>query len=158
MYDTNQNCAIIDLDDYERVSKYHWLKDPKSGYWRCTSITKEYGRVLLHRFIMNCPKGKVVDHKFLNRDDNRKSELRVCTTTDNNRNTSIPVGKSGYRGITVTKSGKFAVRIWVNNKAKNLGTFDRLEEAVKIRREAEKKYFGEYKVSREVLKEGKVLD
>ena len=37
MYDSNGNSTLIDIDDYEKVSKYHWIKDKNNrGYWRCT--------------------------------------------------------------------------------------------------------------------------
>lgn len=102
MYDSNGNSTLIDIDDYERVSQYHWIKDINNkGYWRCTKRTKEYGRMLLHRFIMNFPNG-LVDHKFHNLDDNRKSMLRPCSSNDNCRNKSISVSKTGHRGITLT--------------------------------------------------------
>ena len=145
MYDSNGNSTLIDTDDYERVSEYHWIKDTNNkGYWRCTKRTKEHGRMLLHRFIMNFPKG-LVDHKFHDLDDNRKNMLRSCNRNENNRNRHSTVGKSGYKGVTITPYGKYQARIYVNNKPVYLGTFDNIEQAVKIREEAEIKYFGEFR-------------
>lgn len=46
--------------------------------------------------------------------------------------------------------GKWVAMICVNKKHKNLGTFDTFEEAVKTRIEAEKKYFGQYRVENEL--------
>ena len=50
--------------------------------------------------------------------------------------------KSGARGIWLTKSGKYHAVISVNNKRHCLGTFERIEDAVAARHEAEMKYFG----------------
>lgn len=144
MYDSNGNFTLIDTDDFDKVSKYHWIKDSSNGYWRCTKITKQHRRMLLHRFVMNFPIG-FVDHKFHNLDDNRKSMLRPCNRNDNNRNKKSAIGKSGHKGITITPYGKFQARIYVDNKQVYLGTFDKIEEAIKIREEAEIKYFGEFR-------------
>ena len=147
MFDRRGNSVLLDLEDYSKVSKYHWLKDPSNNYWRCTRKTKEHGRMLLHRFIMGMPsRSVVVDHKFHNLDDCRKSQLRCCSQTENMHNSYFDVSKSksGHRGITLTPKGKFQARIWLNDKMIYLGTFDKLEEAIKIREEAEIKYFGEY--------------
>ena len=45
--------------------------------------------VKLHRFITDCPVGMVVDH--INHDtlDNRKSNLRICTNSENLQNLKI---------------------------------------------------------------------
>lgn len=145
MYDSNGNSTLIDTDDYERVSQHHWIKDINNrGYWRCTKRTKEHGRMLLHRFIMNFPNG-LVDHKFHDLDDNRKNMLRSCNKAENNRNKYSPVGVVGHRGIIITPIGKYQARITVNNKQVHLGTFDNIEEAIKIREEAEIKYFGDFR-------------
>lgn len=95
--------AMIDDDDFERVSQYkwHWNKGhyrnfetnkDSSGYAR-RNVSKgknENGKrrmetVWLHRFIMNAPPGLVVDHL---RDtlDNRKEHLRVVTQQQNMTN------------------------------------------------------------------------
>ena len=101
----------------------------------------------LHRFIMNAPKGKVVDHINHNKLDNRKCNLRVCTQSQNTMNSSLRSdNSSGYTGVYWYKSrSKWLVRITVNGKCINLGYYDDLEEAVKVRKEAEIKYFGEYR-------------
>lgn len=49
--------------------------------------------------------------------------------------------KTGYKGITKRKNGKYRVSITVNKKRINLGTYDSLEDAINARKEAEQKYF-----------------
>lgn len=71
--------AIVDDDDYEKVSKIVWNCDTE-GY-----AISNFG-LRMHRFIMDPPSGLVVDHINHDKLDNRKSNLRVCTTFDNNQN------------------------------------------------------------------------
>ena len=55
------------------------------------------GLIEMHRFIMNFPKGKYVDHINHNTLDNRKCNLRICNNADNIRNGKIRTNnKSGY--------------------------------------------------------------
>lgn len=49
---------------------------------------------------------------------------------------------SGYTGVIWNKArGVYQARIQLHGKGKHLGSFDNIEEAVKVRKEAEKLYF-----------------
>lgn len=53
---------------------------------------------------------------------------------------------TGYTGVVWSNaSGKYLANIKINQKRIHLGTFSKIEDAVKARREAEEKYFGEYR-------------
>ena len=101
--------------------------------------TKQY----LHRFVMNPPKNKVVDH--INRDtlDNRRSNLRICTIQQNLQNQKRTNNKTGHTGVAIYKLGKggFSAQIKINYKKIHLGVFRTIKEAFKVRKQAEKKYF-----------------
>lgn len=78
--------ALIDIEDVEKVKDVKWrlYKAHHTSYVYGFSTEK---RVLkLHRLIMNCPSGLVVDHLNHNGLDNRKINLRVCTIKENNMN------------------------------------------------------------------------
>lgn len=64
--------TTIDKDDFALISKHTWGLQSE-GYVR-TTITKNGKSVglYLHRLIMNCPKGKCVDHINGDRLDSRK--------------------------------------------------------------------------------------
>lgn len=82
--------AMLDDEDYERVKRWVWqLK--KHGYINRIGKERRNGKrrsvtFLLHRVIMNAPKGMEVDHIHGNLLDLRKSELRICRPTENHRN------------------------------------------------------------------------
>ena len=78
--------------------------------------------------------------------DNRKLNLRLADRSKNNMNTSIRKDNtSGVKGVNWSnRPNGWRVRIQVNKKRVDLGIYDSLEEATKIRKEAEEKYFGKY--------------
>lgn len=81
--------------------------------------------------------------------DNRKVNLRLCSPKENSRNLSLAKNnKTGVTGVRKTKYGKWNARITVDRKEIYLGNYDTLEEAAKARKEAEKKYFGEFAPNR----------
>ena len=81
--------------------------------------------VLLHRFIMDCPDGLVVDHINHDRMDNRLCNLRICTQRENNANVVPKPGRSGVVGISLTKSGYYIAQ----RKGKYLGCSRNIEIA-----------------------------
>lgn len=82
--------AIIDLDDVEKCQRFKWGMY-SNGYFY-GNINKVL-RVRLHRYIMNAGDFSFdceVDHIDRNPANNRKSNLRIVSCVDNNRN------KKGY--------------------------------------------------------------
>lgn len=99
----------------------------------------------LHRAIMGSPKGKVIDHINRNTLDNRKCNLRICTIQENLRNQKRPNNKTGTTGVSIIKYWKgkigYEANIVVNYKKIYLGFYKNIEDAVKARKEAERKYY-----------------
>lgn len=87
--------------------------------------------MLLHRFILNAPKNKQIDHINGNGLDNRKSNLRLCTPQENARNrTKQKNNKSGLKGVSFDKTrNKWVARIKIQNRYKFLGRFESKELA-----------------------------
>lgn len=102
---------------------------------------------LAHRVIYemhngSIPKGKNVDHINRKSTDNRVENLRVVTTQENMRNRKIhPRNKSGKLGVCMHKpTGKWRSYITIDRKQIHLGLFIDLEDAIKARKDADKKY------------------
>lgn len=78
------NFALIDDEDFERVSRFVWSVN--NGY----AINQKSQPRQMHRYVMDAglfeDTGLVVDHINRNRLDNRRSNLRICSVTENNRN------------------------------------------------------------------------
>lgn len=143
---------LIDKDDYELVSSYSsWYINDNGyvqGYYPGSC---NHGHTLLHRLVMGVTvkEGDVyVDHIHHNTLDNRKSELRIVTNSQNNMNTGLRSNNtSGYTGIrkmSINGKTKWEAHVWQKGKYIHLGEFWNLEDAIKARIQGEEKYYGEY--------------
>ncbi|RYY51339.1 MAG: HNH endonuclease [Chitinophagaceae bacterium] len=83
-----------------------------------------------------------LDHVDGNRSNNKWSNLRDVTRLENKRNLGrITTNNSGHTGVMWYKAGsKWHAQITVEGKAIHLGYFENLEDAVKVRKEAEEFY------------------
>ena len=132
--------TIIDFDDVERIKSIKWCLD-KNGYVKNSKGT------YLHRFLFE-ETNLYVDHINGNTLDNRKENLRLCTNTDNLKNrVNIPSNnRSGILGVRYRADRhKWYAEIQANNVSHYLGCYIKLEDAINARKNAEIKYFGEYK-------------
>ena len=141
----------IDKADIEKVSKYTWCLS-KTGYLVANIRHKVVG---LHRYLLDCKANECVDHIDGNPRNNSRSNLRICSQKQNLRNMKLKKNNTrGYPGISyLANIGKFRVRIMVNIKEIALGRYNTFEEALKVRVNAEKKYFKKFAPCYGVLKQ-----
>lgn len=87
---TQGKVAIVDDWNYAKALKHKWCAvHIRSYYYAVTNIKKSDGKrklLYLHRFIMNCPPDKEIDHRNHNTLDCRKSNLRFATRSQNQMN------------------------------------------------------------------------
>lgn len=141
-------CFIIDNDDVERVKQHKWLIFKAKNHDCCNAIYKYYAissskRVLLHRFITNAEKGRVVDHLNGNTFDNRKRNLKLCTYSENGRNQIKHARKSpkSIMGVYYNdKRNKWYAYITIEGKRHSLGYYEDEQGAIDARLSAEIKY------------------
>lgn len=131
---------FFDLADYQLIKDYHWYLNSK-GYLRGAKRSMKK-QVFMHRLITKCPKGLTVDHIDHNKLNNQRSNLRICTLSQNQTN-KVPKTSYGVRGVS-RYGNRYNAVIYKNKQRHNLGWFDNLEDAITARKEAEEKYFGEY--------------
>ena len=121
--------AIIDDEDYEKISRYRWYYC--NGY-----AVSDFG-VRMHRFIMNPPQDLVIDHINHDRLDNRRSNLKICTQFENSQNRTH--AKTTYGNVY---SNKGVTKWYACNRidgkqvrSKYYDTYEEAEEALRLMRE-----------------------
>lgn len=140
-FTSNNEYFLFDKDDFDKIKNHYWRFD-KNGYIY-TIINGEC--IWLHRYVMNAPKDKEVDHIYHQLYDCRKSKLRIVTHADNMKNMSKKINNtSGFAGVG-RKNDMWRAYIGINGKTIHLGYFDKIEDAIDARNNAEVKYFGEYR-------------
>lgn len=135
----------VDADDYDKfVDGYSFYSN--HGYVHYSSCKDGLNSKILHRLIMGEPEGMDVDHIDGDSLNNRKSNLRICTHQQNGMNQKIRnTNKSGVKGVSRDNHrNMWRADICVDGKNLSLGRFKNFDEAVRVRKEAEIKYFGEF--------------
>ncbi len=134
---------LFDLEDYDLIKNRNWYVNSR-GYIQSSALPQ----VKMHRLIMGVTDPNMyIDHINHDKTDNRKSNLRIVTNQQNQRNKK-PINKSGYAGVSWHKNKKkWMSHITVDKKQIYLGIFDDIDDAIKARQLGEDKYFGEYAYS-----------
>lgn len=118
----------------------------QNGY---TQIKCKFGKVGAHRIIFCMEHGffpEEVDHIDGNPSNNRIENLRASTHKQNSTNMKKPSrNTSGVKGVSFHKTtGKWMPTIRADGKMKYLGIYRTIEEALVVRKQAEKEHYGEF--------------
>jgi hypothetical protein len=134
--------ALVDDEDYGWLMKFKW------------SVSREYAsrgngankKIRMHREIMGAPSSAEVDHINGNTLDNRKSNLRVVTHSENMKNRKLNSNsKTGYKGVCYDKlNGMYHVTLRYNGKKVFLGRYKNVVDAALAYNRGALEYFGEF--------------
>lgn len=130
--------VTIDDADYELVSSYRWRLS-NTGYAVVGMRNNGIYKVLqMHRLINATPDNMQTDHINHNTLDNRKSNLRTVTASQNQLNRVLQSNnRSGYTGVRWNKKDRrWIAFISKEGKRTHLGSFTSLNKAIMIREKA----------------------
>jgi hypothetical protein len=124
--------ALVDDEDYERLSSFKW----KAHHRYAARNVRRNGKfltIMMHREILKAPSGMDVDHINGDRLDNRRSNLRLATRSQNTRNRKGNKNSiSGYKGVGWhARCRKWQAAIKTDDKQLYLGLFDAPEDAAR---------------------------
>jgi hypothetical protein len=142
------NFAKIDIEDIELVSGYKWTLRGGYAYTAFGPRTKRRA-FPMHRLILgiqDLPFTQLhTDHRHHDTLDNRRSEIRKATPSQNCKNSHGYAG-SGYKGVySMTKSPKWLASIQLKrNVNTHLGYYKDKEDAARVYDGAARALFGEF--------------
>lgn len=118
--------TVVDQKGFELFNKWKWTYDRGYAYRR----DRKRGKVYLHREIAGAKGVLVVDHINGDTLDNRASNLRLCTRSENACNSKKRTNHK--KGVYFYKRDKkWVAQIWKNYKNYYIGRFDTEKEASK---------------------------
>jgi hypothetical protein len=139
--------AKVDDFDYEYLSKYKWCASRShAGYYAVRSVGRYPSKTFaMHRVILGISDLRQVDHRDGDGLNNQKENLRPATNAQNHGNRKRPANNtSGYKGVTLTPSGKWKGMIEVLGRSIYLGIFTKAEDAARAYDISARQHFGEF--------------
>jgi len=145
---TQSKSALVDDEDYEWLNQWKWYAkhDNHDCYYAARNSHKH--TIRMHRLIMGLKayNKKLVDH--INHDglDNRRSNLRICTTGQNQFN-RIPSKNtaSKYKGVVhCTSNANWQAQIGFKGKRIYIGCFKTETKAANAYDKKAKELFGKF--------------
>lgn len=141
------NVTLVDESEFEWLNQWRW--NEARGYaMRIVSTNGKRIGIYMARFILDAPEGMHVDHISGDILDNRRVNLRICTATENSRNSKKRTnGTSQYKGVGLSQrvhGGKWRAQIRIDGKVVILGLSDDEIELAHIYDAAAREHFGPF--------------
>ena len=146
---TQGKVALVDDCDYEYLSQFRWHAAKNCRVFYAARGTFRGGKgksMLMHRVILAAQKGEQVDHIDHDGLNNRRDNLRICTTAQNAANKRKDTGTiSLYKGVDWHKGNKaWRARVSLKGKRIEIGHFHREEDAARTYDAKAKELFGQF--------------
>jgi hypothetical protein len=127
--------AYVDYEDYPLISNYTWCRNVVSGYAQTIDRITKKG-IYMHRLVMNAT-DEEIDHINGNPLDNRKCNLRFCSSSQNKHNNLKH--RKGIAGVSRHIDGGWDVRLQFNGVI-NRKYFKSFDDAVAQYKQWEKEF------------------
>ena len=145
----------FDLEDYDEIKDYCWYECVDStGYHYLATTDENHKKIKMSNLIA----AKNFDHQDRNPFNNRKSNLRFATVSENARNRSISRSNtSGFIGVYWDSTHKkWKAQITLDHKHISVGSVAEKYDAIVARLKAEQKYYGEFAPQKHLFEQYKI--
>jgi hypothetical protein len=145
--------ALVDDQDFLRLAAFTWhahkargRRTAARGQFYAARALDHRHRVFMHHDIMGERPGYQIDHRNGNGLDNRRSNLRWATGSQNQQNKAKVGGTSPFKGVYRLRSGPrpWRATITIQGRRLHLGVFKREEDAALAYDAAARQHFGEF--------------
>lgn len=142
--------AVVDDADYLLVSSYKWYakKNRNGCVYARANASRSGGKppvtIMMHRLLMDPPSELDVDHWGRDGLNNMKSNLRICSKSQNSMNKRKQSGAECVKKGVTRHGSHWRARIMRDGKAYSLGTYATQEEAGIAYDVAAKRLFGQF--------------
>jgi hypothetical protein len=124
--------TLVEPEDAVRFGSHTWRLSSDGYAVRSESDCGKKQTIYLHRMIARTPAGSITDHINGDRLDNRRKNLRVASSSQNNANAHDRPRRSGYRGVYHHRpTGRWVGQISVDGHLRHLGLFEDPEQAAR---------------------------
>ena len=152
--------TIVDDDEFHLLSSYQWSANQTESGHVYAVRWDGFKAVKMHREIMGAAHGDglIVDHIDGNTLNNQKSNLRLCTQSENTQNSrKQKTSTSKYKGAQKCKDG-WQASITKNGVKKYLGCYKTQIAAACVYNRSARILFGEFANVSEIPEENKVIE
>jgi hypothetical protein len=124
--------AVIDATAGPSVGAYNWSAAWTGRRWYARRSDPETRKhIYLHRWLLGITDERDGDHKDGDGLNNRRSNLRAATESQNMANRAVQSNSaSGYKGV-IRWRGRWQATVRFANRVERIGTFDTAEEAAR---------------------------
>ena len=134
---TQDKVALVDDADFEWLNQRKWHFN---GQYACRTENRK--TIYMHKLLVSSK--SEVDHKDGDGLNNQRSNLRECTSSQNNMNMKS-FAKSGFKGVYPVKGrGIYQVKLGTRTKKIFVGNFVDILEAARAYNKAAIEHYGEF--------------
>lgn len=128
--------ALIDDEDFDLVSQFTWWVRKDCNIWYAVTEKQEnkiIHKTSMHRLIMQAVPGMIIDHANRNGLDNRRSNLRFATSSQNRVNAQSISKNKDHKGVYHNEcSGTWMAVIKFEHKVYRMGGCSTEKEAAQL--------------------------
>ena len=147
---TKGKVALVDDEDYERISRRKWFAYLNKKVWYAGRKAKgghgSRPTIQMHREILNLGPGQMTDHKDGDGLNNTRTNLRLCTIDQNNQHRTTPPGPSGFRGVQQFSTHGWRAEISYCDKRIRMSPFRSPVEAARAYDQKARELHGDFAV------------